>query len=53
MIGEDESPGGFLCRQIGFAVEEEAKVMIDELNSDCSSVRSVSGSFFLEQTLSG
>jgi hypothetical protein len=39
-LGEDQSPDGFLCRQIGFAVvplvfsQEEAKVMIDELNSD-------------------
>lgn len=39
-FGKDESPNGFLCRQIGFAVvtlilgDEEAKVMIDELNSD-------------------
>jgi hypothetical protein len=39
-FGKDESPDGFLCRQIGFAVvpllfgEEEAKIMIDELNSD-------------------
>jgi hypothetical protein len=39
-FGKDESPNGFLCRQIGFAVvplmfgEEEAKIMIDELNSD-------------------
>jgi hypothetical protein len=39
-LGKDESPDGFLCRQIGFAVvplvfgQEEAKVMVDELNSD-------------------
>ncbi len=39
-FGKDESPNGFLCRQIGFAVvplilgDEEAKVIIDELNSD-------------------
>jgi hypothetical protein len=39
-LGMDESPNGFLCRQIGFAVvplilgNEEATVMIDELNSD-------------------
>jgi len=39
-FGKDESPNGFLCRQIGFAVvplifgDEETKVMIDELNSE-------------------
>jgi hypothetical protein len=39
-LSKDESPDGFLCRQIGFAVvplvfgEEEAKAMIDEFNSD-------------------
>ena len=39
-LGMDESPNGFLCRQIGFAVvplifgNEEATVMIDELSSD-------------------
>lgn len=39
-LGEDESPEGFLCRQIGFTVvplmfgQEEAKVLIDELETD-------------------
>ena len=39
-LGKDESPDGFLCRQIGFAVvpvlfsQEEAKVLIDELDTD-------------------
>jgi hypothetical protein len=39
-LGEDESPDGFLCRQIGFTVlplmfsQEEAEVLIDELDTD-------------------
>jgi len=39
-LGKDESPAGFLCRQIGFAVvplffgADEANAMIDEFNSE-------------------
>lgn len=39
-VPKDESPDGFLCRQIGFAVvpvlfsQEEAKVLIDELDTE-------------------
>jgi hypothetical protein len=39
-LGEDESPKGFFCRQVGFAVvpltlsKEEADVLVDELDTD-------------------
>ena len=39
-LGSDESPDGFFCRQIGFAVvplmfsKEEAEVLIGELDTD-------------------
>ena len=39
-LGENESPDGFFCRQVGFAVvpmtlsHEEAQVLIDEFDTD-------------------
>lgn len=39
-LGLDESPEGFLCRQIGFVVvplmltENESKLLVDEIESD-------------------